>query len=263
MTEYIQRHQRLNRAAWVEKAEEYTDPAETKWATDDPQWGIWELSNEAAPMLPDSLQGKRCLEIGCGTAYVASWIARRGGEVYALDPTRNQLETASRLRSKYGIPVALIESFGESLPFADGVFDFAISEYGASLWADPYQWVPEVARVLRTEGVLTFMTCHPISQLCCPEQPDLRNGTELLRPYLGMYELRWSDPETVEFQLPHGKWIELLRSCGFEIESLLELGAPADATSRYVWADAGWAGSWPTEEVWVVRKSGKRAVACS
>ncbi len=207
-----------------------------------------------APMLPASLEGMRCLEIGCGTAYVASWMALRGGDVYAIDPTRNQLDTALRLRSRYDRKISLVECFGESLPFPDESFDFAISEYGASLWADPYQWVPEVARVLRPGARLTFMTCHPISQLCCPEQPDLRNGVELLRPYLEMYRLHWSDPETVEFQLPHGKWIELLRSCGFEIESLLELGAPEGATSDYVWADAEWATKWPTEEVWTARR---------
>ncbi len=225
-----------------------------KWASEEPIWGIWESANDSVPMLPDDLTGQRCLEIGCGTAYVASWMAKRGGEVYALDPTRNQLETAARLQSQHGVPITLIESFGESLPFGDDSFDFVISEYGASLWADPYQWVPEAARVLRKGGYLIFMTCHPISQLCCPEQPDLRNGTKLLRPYLGMYELRWSDPPTVEFQLPHGKWIELLTSCGFEIQSLLELGAPEGATSRYVWADEKWARSWPTEEVWFARK---------
>jgi len=27
----------------------------------------------------------------------------------------------------------------------DGSFDFAISEYGAALWAGPYQWIYEPA----------------------------------------------------------------------------------------------------------------------
>ena len=204
-------HQQLNRDAWSMKAEEYADPAELKWDSPDPVWGIWQISNERIAMLPESLKGKRCLEIGCGTAYVASWMAMRGGETYAIDPTRNQLNIAARLRDEHDRQVVLLEAFGEQLPFPDESFDFAISEYGASLWADPYQWVPEAARVLKPSAQLVFMTCHPISQLCCPEQPDLRNGTALLRPYLGMYELHWSDPPTVEFQLPHGKWIELLR----------------------------------------------------
>ena len=110
--------------------------------------------------------------------------------------------------------------------FPANTFDFAISEYGASLWADPYQWIPEVSRVLKSGGPLVFMTCHVISQLCCPDDDSSRNETQLLRPYLGLYRLPWTGPPTVEFQLPHGKWIELLRDNGFVIERLLEIGAP-------------------------------------
>ena len=107
--------------------------------------------------------------------------------------------------------------------------------------------MPEAAHVLKPSAQLVSMTCHPISQLCCPEQPDLRNGTARLRPSLGMYELHWSDPPTVEFQLPDGNWIELLRSYGFESEELHKLGAPPNGKSQYVWADANWAQSWPAE----------------
>jgi len=54
----------------------------------------------------------------------------------------------------------------------------------------------------------------------------------------------------VEFHLPHSELIELLHANGFRIDRLLELGAPAGAASRFAWADAAWAGSWPSEEVW-------------
>jgi len=64
-----------------------------------------------------------------------------------------------------------------------------------------------------------------------------------------------SEGET-EFHLPHGKLIEVLRANGFAIERLVELGAPAGATTRYLWADADWAQSWPTEEAWCVRLEG-------
>jgi hypothetical protein len=29
---------------------------------------------------------------------------------------------------------------GERLPFRDGSFDYAVSEYGAAIWCDPYRW---------------------------------------------------------------------------------------------------------------------------
>lgn len=251
----LQQHQHFNRAAWTNQAKDYVEDAETKWRSPDPVWGIWQWPNADVPLLPASLAGKRCLEIGCGTAYVSSWMASREGECFAVDPTSRQLATANRLRSESANAVHLVESFGETLPFPDNAFDFAISEYGASLWADPYQWVPEVARVLRSNGQLVFMTCHVISQLCCPDEDSSRNKTRLLRPYLGLYRLAWTDPPTVEFQLPHGKWIELLTENGFVVESLLEIGAPENGLSRYDWADAEWAQSWPTEEVWFARKA--------
>ena len=251
----LQQHQRFNRDAWTKQAKDYVEDAEDKWRTQNPVWGIWQWPNSKVPLLPASLAGKTCLEIGCGTAYVSSWMATRGGECFAIDPTPRQLATANRLRADSVNAVHLVESFGETLPFPDDTFDFAISEYGASLWADPYQWIPEVARVLRLTGQLVFMTCHVISQLCCPDDDSSRNETRLLRPYLDLYRLPWTDPPTVEFQLPHGKWIELLSENGFVVERLLEIGAPKNGVSRYEWADAKWAQSWPTEEVWFAKKT--------
>lgn len=251
----LQQHQRFNRDHWTIQAKDYVADAEDKWKSRSPIWGIWQWSNTEVPLLPSSLEGKRCLEIGCGTAYVSSWMASRGGECFALDPTPRQLATANRLRQESSRTVYLCEGFGEALPFPNDIFDFAISEYGASLWADPYQWIPEVARVLRTGGLLVFMTCHVISQLCCPDDESSRNQTQLLRPYLGLYRLPWSDPPTVEFQLPHGEWIALLREHGFVIDKLLEIGAPENGVSKYEWADANWAQNWPTEEVWFARKA--------
>ena len=251
----LQQHQQFNRAAWTVQAQDYVVDAETKWQSPDPVWGIWRWPNTDVPLLPVNLAGKMCLEVGCGTAYVSSWMARRGGNCFAIDPTPQQLATANRLRKEFPHQVNLFEAFGEALPFPDDTFDFAISEYGASLWADPYQWIPEIARVLRSGSLLVFMTCHVISQLCCPDDDSSRNETQLLRPYLDLYRLPWSDPPTIEFQLPHGKWIELLRNHGFVIERLLEIGAPENGVSRYEWADADWAQSWPTEEVWFARKA--------
>ena len=251
----LEQYQILNRAKWTQQAQDYVVDAEEKWRSPNAKWGIWQWSNTEVPLLPQSLEGKRCLEVGCGTAYVSSWMARRGGHCFAIDPTPPQLETANRFLTELPQRVHLFEAFGEALPFGDDTFDFAISEYGASLWADPYRWIPEVARVLRSDSLLVFMTCHVLSQLCCPEDESSRNEAALLRPYLGMYRLPWTDPPTVEFQLPHGKWIELLTDNGFIVEKLLEIGAPKDGTSEYEWADVGWAQSWPTEEVWFARKA--------
>lgn len=252
-------HQKANRQAWQKFAERYVEPAEVGWASGEARWGIWQIPDADIALLPRDLRGKRCIEIGCGAGYVSSWLAARGGEAVGIDPTRAQLATARRLEEKYRLGVRLVEGFGECLPFADETFDFAVSEYGAALWADPYRWIPEAARVLRPGSELVFMTNHAFAITCAPDEDEAPLSKTLQRPYLGLLRTEWTDSAgEIEFHLPHGKWIELLRNCGFEIERLLELGAPAGASSRYPWADPAWAQSWPTEEVWCVRKRGRQ-----
>jgi hypothetical protein len=65
-----------------------------------------------------------------------------------------------------------------------------------------------------------------------------------------MRRFEWPDDPSVEFHLPHGEMIRLLRSCGFEIEALVELQAPEGATTRYPYVTSEWARRWPSEEVW-------------
>ncbi len=252
----LEDYQIVNIQAWQKLAEEYKEPAEKAWKSNDPHWGIWHIPESNLELLPHDLKAKKCIEIGCGAGYVSSWMARRGAEVVGIDPTPNQLETARRLEKQYQLGIEFVEGFGEKLPFPDAYFDFAISEYGASLWANPYEWIPEAARVLKQGSQLVFMTNHAFAICCVPDEVDenVPLAERLQRPYLGLFKTQWkSPPHEIEFHLPHGDWIKLLRDNGFVIERLLELGAPFESRSRHGWADAEWASKWPTEEVWCAR----------
>ena len=114
-------------------------------------------------MLPDDLAGLDAIELGCGTAYVSAWMARRGARPVGIDNSAKQLETAARLQREHGIEFPLIHGNAERVPYPDASFDFAISEYGAVLWADPEAWVPEAARLLRPGGRLHVLTNHVLA----------------------------------------------------------------------------------------------------
>ena len=125
---------------------------------------------------------------------------------------------------------------------------------GACLWADPYRWVPEAARILRPGGELIFLVNAALLTLCVPEEDDRAAGDRLLRSAFGMYRIEWPGDTSVEFHLSHGDWLRLLRRSGFEIEDLIEVRAPEAGTTRYPFVTLEWARQWPSEEIWKARR---------
>jgi SAM-dependent methyltransferase len=247
-------HVLRNRAAWDEWAPTYAARGRDHWA-EAPTWGCWGLPETELRLLPD-LAGRDAVEMGCGTAYVSSWLARRGARVVGLDNSPAQLRTARALQREFGLEFPLVHGDAEHAPLRGGAFDFAISEYGASIWCDPYRWIPEAARLLRPGGRLVFLVNGTLHVLCSPDEDDIPPGDRLLRDYFGMHRFTWSGDNSVEFHLGYGDWIRLLRHSGFVVEDLVELRAPEGGTTRYPWLSAEWGRRWPTEEVWVARRTG-------
>jgi SAM-dependent methyltransferase len=243
-----------NRAHWDELSTSYADSADRHWAQTEPSWGIWNIPESGVGMIPADIAGKDVIELGCGTAYVAAWLARRGARVTGIDNSDAQLATARRLQAQYKLHFQLHHGNAETVPYPDASFDLAISEYGACLWADPYKWVPEAARLLRPGGRLHFLTNGFVLTLCAPPLETDTATNVIQRPAFGLHRLEWPDDTGVEFHLTHGNWIRILRANGFEIEELLELRPPEGATTRYPYVSAEWARQWPSEEVWKVRK---------
>lgn len=252
--EELPEHVRRNRSAWDRWAAEYAEAGRRNWQ-EEPSWGIWGVPESSLHVLPERLDGIDAIELGCGTGYVSAWLARRGARPVGIDSSGAQLRTARALQQEFGIEFPLLQGNAERVPMPDGSFDLAISEYGASIWCDPYKWIPEAARLLRPGGELVFLVNSVFAMLTIPDQEDVPAGDRLLRPYFGMHRFEWSDDESVEFHLAHGELIALLRNCGFTIEQLLEIQPPENATTRYRYVTLEWARRWPCEEVWRARRA--------
>jgi SAM-dependent methyltransferase len=246
-------HVRRNRVAWDGFAPEYVETGRRNWESNEPSWGVFSVPESDVGMLPGSVEGLDVVELGCGTAYVSSWLARRGARPVGIDNSPAQLETARGFQQEFGIEFPLLLGNAEETPFDDESFDLAISEYGASIWCDPYRWIPEAARVLRPGGELSFLVNGTIHMLCVPAE-EVPAGDRMLRPYFGMHRFEWPDDPSVEFHIGYGDMIRLLRRTGFEVEDMIEVRPSADATTRHPFVTAEWAQRWPVEEVWKARK---------
>jgi SAM-dependent methyltransferase len=245
-----------NRQVWTKANAEYTDHrAREAWSKQEIDWGMFSGPESEVNAL-GQVAGKDVIELGCGTAYFGAWLARRGARVTGVDPTPAQLETARRMSAEFGLPLTLIEASAEQVPLPDASFDLAVSEYGASIWADPELWIAEAARLLRPGGRLAFLCNSTLSILCSPDEGKVEE--RLMRSHADLGRIEWpGEDEGVNYHLAHGEMIRILRKNGFEIEALHERLATESAEDHgyYDFMPAAWARRWPAEEIWVARKS--------
>lgn len=197
-------HVARNRARWDQWAHEYEEPGQRNWPSDEPGWGIWGVPEAQLGMHPADVAGLDVIELGCGTAYVSAWLARRGARPVAIDNSTAQLETARRFQREF----RLLHGNAEQVPLPDQSFDLAMSEQGASIWCDPLS--------VDSGG----------SETAAPRR-------QAPTPYFGIHPFKWPDDDSVEFHLPHGEMIRLLRRSGFDVEELIESRPPDGSTTRY------------------------------
>src|SRR4051794_33372185 len=245
----LSEHARANRALWNANAAGDLELAARQWATDEPNWGIWGIPDAEVGAFPD-VDGKDVVELGCGTAYVSAWVAKRGGRPVGIDVSENQLATARKQQDQYGLRFPLHHASAEAVPLADDCADVVISEYGACLWCEPDAWLSEAARLIRPGGELVFLSNSLLVTLCAPDAGAASN--RLLRDQRGLKVVTYPDQDGVEFHLAHGEWIATLGRHGFTVTALHELYAPAGAQqTKYDWLTPEWAQRWPFEEIWV------------
>jgi SAM-dependent methyltransferase len=252
-------HVAENRRHWDALAPDWAERGARCWAAE-PHWGEFQVPEAELAMLPDSMAGVDAIELGCGTAYVAGWMARRGARVVGIDNSAAQLDTARRLAGEHGVELTLVHGDAEHVPYPDGSFDFAVSEYGAAIWCDPRAWVPEAHRLLRPGGRLVFLGTHPLAVACSPLDGSLPVGDRLVRNYFTLHRTDWRDaadePGGIEFNLPVSGWMRLFRDTGFEVDDYVEVRAPSPGGEVRDYVTADWAYQFPAEQVWKLRRSG-------
>lgn len=247
----------LARQHWTTSNAEYTDPkARGSWAQDEITWGVWRNREADLHVLPD-LHGLEVIELGCGTAYFGAWLKKRGAKrVVGIDVTPAQLDTARRMNEEFGLGLEFIEGSAEEVPLRDASFDFAFSEYGASIWCDPFKWIPEAARLLRPGGELVFMRNTDLEMVCSPDEEKI--SERLVRPLRGMHRLDWTSEGDIstEFHIGTSEMFQLLRRTGFEVLDYRQLYAREDSVDHphYSFVTADWGRRWPSEEIWRARK---------
>ena len=238
----------LNRQRWDALSDEYQERHRETLGRAEARWGMWQIPESELLILGD-VSGLDLLEYGCGAAQWSILLARQGARPVGMDNSARQLEHARAA----GADFPLVHAAAGEAPFPDESFDIVFCDHGAMTFADPDVTVPEVARLLRPEGLLAFSHTTPLSQLCWRDDEEVIDP-ELHRPYFGLARVEWED-EPVAFTRTQGEWFKLFRAHGLSVERLQEVQPPEGAVSTYRNdQETDWARRWPMEQIWAVRK---------
>ena len=188
---------------------------------------VWcpEGLREADVHLLGPLAGRRVLEVGCGAAAGARWVATQGAEVVAVDLSAGMLRHARAGGEATSVRVPLVQCDALELPLRDEVFDVAFTAFGAVPFVDDSAaLMAEVYRVLRPGGRWVFAVTHPMRWIFLDDP-----GEEGLiavhsyfdrRPYVEFDES--GEPIYVEHHRTMGDRIRELVAAGFTLVDLIE-----------------------------------------
>ncbi len=219
-----------NRRWWDADAEDYLAAHGDFLGQVDFIWCPEGLRESDAGLLGE-LSDRRVLEVGCGSAPCARWLAAQGAQVVGLDLSAGMLRHAVQAARETGISVPLVQADASRLPFADGSFDLACSAFGAVPFvADSAAVMREVARVLRPGGRWVFAVTHPLRWIF-PDDPG-EAGLTVTQSYFDRTPYvevdRLNNPTYVEHHRTLGDRVREIVAAGLVLEDLVEPEWPPD-----------------------------------
>jgi SAM-dependent methyltransferase len=189
---------------------------------------VWcpERLREADARLLGEVAGRDVLEVGCGAAQGARWLADQGARVVAFDVSLGQLLQAREVDARTGGgPLLYAQADAQRLPFADAAFDLVVSAFGALPFvADAAGTLAEVARVLRPGGRAVLSVSHPFRWAFADDPgPDgllVRQSYFDRTPYVE--EAEDGTATYVEHHRTVGDWVRAAVGAGLAVTDLVE-----------------------------------------
>ncbi len=250
-------HVAANREAWDRYAPEYVAAGERAWACMPGQetWGIFGFPESQVGMLPDDLAGLDVIELGCGTAYVSAWLARRGARSVGIDNSPKQLETAARLQREHGIDFPLLLGQRRAGPLPRRLLRLRDQRVrrrpvGRPVRVGPRGRPPPPSR--RPPPRAHQRAAHPADRSAGRRSTRGRSApASAVRDApraVGGRDLRTSSTwPTASGSGCSARVASRSRSCWSR-------RCPRTRTSTYAYVPVAWARQWPAEEIWKVRK---------
>jgi len=186
-----------------------------------PEYGPLAPKEDELNLLGDVTDCK-VLEIGCGSGHSLLYMdERQAAELWGLDLSTVQIESATRLLADCRVPVHLFESPMEKDPgLPHGYFDLVYSVFAIGWTVDLYQTLAHVHRYLKPGGIFVFSWEHPLHN----RFTHLDGNLMLTKSYLeeGAYKHEaWTETAIMQ-QFRVSTYLNVCIQSGFSIERVIE-----------------------------------------
>jgi SAM-dependent methyltransferase len=181
-----------------------------------------ELPSESELRLLGPVEGRRIVDLGCGTGRNAVALAQLGAKVIAVDPSAERLGAARERADQAEVRVELHQSELADLAFlrSDSV-DAAISVMALATADDLARVFRQVHRVLKRDAPLVCSVPHPAFAMLDPTAPD---PLRIARTYDDPTPIRWEldGRDVVDHPRTFSQLFTTFARAGFRIDHVIE-----------------------------------------
>lgn len=204
----------------------------------------WVIDPALFRLLGD-MQGRRILDAGCGSGYLARLLAGKGATVVGVDHSAKLLEVARREEERDPRGLEFYEAdLARLSSIADGTFDIVVSNVVMQDVVAFEAAFREIRRVLRPGGRFLFSVTHPCFERPVPgawvrEPPDSERVEEwrglLVDRYFDRIAVWWApsgEPPMVGFHRTLEDYVAALHDAGFVVTRMEEPTPSREALER-------------------------------
>ncbi|MBR4670354.1 MAG: methyltransferase domain-containing protein [Butyrivibrio sp.] len=195
-----------------------------------PQYGVYFPTEDELHLFGD-LSGKKMLEICCGSGHSLLYNAQRGaGELWGIDLSQNQLNTAQALLKENGYSANLLcAKMEDELDVPKDYFDYVYSIYGIGWTTDLQGTLDKIASYLKKDGTFIFSWHHTLNYCVawsCKDRQVVFEDDKLVmtKSYFdeSYFKMPVHDSEIVLCNRKISTYINALAKAGFVVEQLIE-----------------------------------------
>lgn len=112
-----------------------------------------------------SLEGKKVLDLCCGSGMISEYYARAGAEIKGVDLSDEAIARARERKEKYGFTAEFASGDATELDEADMSYDIVSVHDGLHHLKDPFEAVSEMCRIARETVVIVEPARSPVTRL--------------------------------------------------------------------------------------------------